>query len=422
MVTAKRSRATSLLALLSVVFLLATACSDDGGGEASTETTAAATDDGATTTTAPADAEPPSESAAASLHSDLVGLFEEQVYLTGFTVQAGVAGGGVDAPEAVAFDTQAAAAADELANLFGGAYGVVAGSEVVAALNDHRDAVVGYALNADSADAVALARDDLVAAFEAMDPDADFSTVATGLESSDTALLRTVDELVAEQPAAAVDLREAAESMPDVALALAETVADHAQTEGEVDSPEAALRAELTGLMQESALLTSLLVAETVQADGDAGAPGPAGVRTAVDENTADLADAIDTASSEEFVQLWSGHVDSFVDYTTAILADDAEGIQASQDALVQFRDDVGELLAEDHPGFTKEQVAEELVDHTESILAVADAFATDPASGPPLVREAAQIMRLAARSLTAGLTAPAATVEDEAATTTTEA
>jgi hypothetical protein len=420
MVIRNRSRATSLLALLSVVLLLlATACSDDSGDEASTETTAAASDDGATTTTVAGDAEPPSESAAASLRSDLTGLLEEQVYLTGFTVQAAVADGGIDTPVAAGYVVESHDGATELADMLGGAYGVVAGNDFLAAWNDHRDAVVAYGLDGGPADAVATTRGGILDALTDMDADAAFTDVADRLEASDTALLTTMDELAAGEPAAAADLRTAADEMPAVGLDLATTIAAHAAVEGEVDSPESALRADLTGLLQESAMLTGLAIAETVQADGVATAPGPAGVRVALDDNTADLAAAIepeDDAAAGRFAGLWSRHLDAFEEYTTAVIADDAEGIQAARDALVAFRDDVGALLAEGYPGFTQPQVAEELVDHTDSILAVADAYAADDPSGAPAaVRLAALNMRLAARSLTGGLTAPAAT-EDEAA------
>jgi hypothetical protein len=429
MVIRNRSRVTSLLALLSVVLLLATACSDDSGGEASTETTAAASDDGATTTTV-ADEEPPSESAAASLRSDLAGLLEEQVYLTGITVESAVAGGGVDSLTAATYEAEAGDGAEELANIVGGAYGVVAGDDFLAAWNDHRQAIVAVA-DGGPADAVATAREGILDALADMDAQAAFTDVADRLEASDEAMLTTVADLVALQPAAAVDLRTAAAEMPPVGLDLAEAIAGTIEVEGEVDSPESALRADLTSLLQESALLTGLGLAETVQAGGNAAAPGPAGVFAAVDENTQALAETIEpdtAAAAAEFATVWAGHIEDFAQYATALVNDDAEGIQAAQDALVVFRDDIGELLANRYPGFTKEQVAEELVDHTDSILAFADALVaerTDPTfadtdgvpESPSLLRTAALNMRLAARSLTGGLTAPAsaATEEEEA-------
>ena len=435
MVTRSRSRATSLLALLSVVFLLATACSDDSGDEASTETTAAASEDGATTTTAAGDQEPPSESPAASMRSDLTGLFEEQVYLTGYTVQAAAEGGGLDAPVASAYAIEAGHGADDIANIVGGAYGVAAGDDFVAAWNDHREAVVDYAVSGGSADSVESARQGVLDALADMDADAAFTGVADSLEASDEALLSAVDAMVAGQPSTA-DLRDAAEEMPDVALDLANTIAAHIEVEGDVESPESELRSELTGELQESTLLTGLGLSAIVRASGDVTAsPDASEIRAVIDQNTDELAATMepdDEASAAEFAQLWSGHIDAFEQYTTALVNDDAQGIQDAQDALVQFRDDVGELLAENYPAFTKEQVAEELVDHTDSVLAYADALVREagdlaegvdetesvtdtPSEAPSLLRTAALNARLAARSLTGGLTAPASSDEAEA-------
>jgi hypothetical protein len=433
MVTRSRSRVTSLLALLSVVFLLATACSDDSGDEASTDTTEAASQDGATTTTAAADEEPPSESPAASLRSDLTGLFEEQVYLTGYTVQAAVDGGGLDSPVASGYAVEAGHGADELANIVGGAYGVGAADDFVAAWNDHREAIVSSALENGSPDAVETARQGVLDALADMDAEASFAGVADRLTASDEALLTAVDAMVAGQPSTA-DLRDAAEEMPGLALDLGSTIAARMQMEGEIESPESELRADLTGELQESALLTGLGLNAIVRADGDAA--GASDIRAVIDENTDDLAATMepeDEATAAEFAQLWSGHIDAFEQYATALVGDDAQGIQDSQDALVQFRDDVGELLAADYPGFTQEQVAEELVDHTDSMLAYADALvreagdlaegveetgsvADTPSEAPALLRAAALNMRLAARSLTGGLTAPASSGEADAA------
>jgi hypothetical protein len=430
MVTRTPSRATSLLALLCAVLLVATACSDDGGDEASSETTAApAAADGATTTTAAPDEEPPSESAAASLRSELTGLLEEQVYLTGYTVQAAVAGGGLDAPIAAAAAEQSQESATELSDLFGSGYGVGPAHDFLAAWNDHREAVVGYALEGRPVEDVATARSAVLDLLAESDPEASFSALADSLEASDAALITTVDELVAETPAAAIDLRASAEQMPAAALDLANAIASQIEVEGELESPESDLRAELTGLFQESALLTGLALAETVQAGGDSGAPGPAGVLEAVAENTEALADAIepdDSGAAQELAELWTGHIEDFEAYAAALVGDDAAGIQSSQQALVAFRDDVGDLLAERY-AFTREQVAEELVVHTDSILAYTDALVREagdlaegveetsevsdtPSEAPALLREAALAMRQVARTMTGGLTAPVAT------------
>jgi hypothetical protein len=441
MATSARSRATSLIALLSVVFLLATSCSDDGGGDSggdeSTTTTTAAADEGATTTTAPADAEPASDSPAAGLRSDLDGLLEEQVYLTGLTVEEALATPDrLDGPVAAATDQAAGESADELANLIGATYGVAGGTDFVAAWNDHRDALVEYGVANGSAQDIASTRQAVLDTLTGLDEDADFSGVESGLEQSDQALTEAIDALAAGQPAAAVDLRQAADPMRDVALDLSTAFTNRIETEGEVDGPEAEVRAELTGLLQESALLTGIGLAEAVQAGGDTSAPTPAAIFNAVADNTQAIADTLepdDTATSSQFADLWTSHIQDFEDYATALVNDDAQGIQDAEDALVQFRDDVGELLADKYPAFTKEQVAEELVDHTDSMLAYIDASVREagdiaddveetnqvedrPSEAPGLLRDAALAARLAARTLARGVTAPEGATAEEPA------
>ncbi len=458
MVTRTPSRATSLLALLAAAVLLLAACGDDSGDSASSDTTAPPAD-GATTTTV-ASEEPPSESPAASLRSDLTALLEEQVYLTGFTVEEAVAAGGdPQAPSAAATADAAADSSAELGEIIGGAYGVEAGLEFTEVWDAYRESIVDQALAGGGADEVTAAREEVVTTLGSFDPSADFDAVAAGLEAAEEALLTTVEEMAAGTEGAILDLRAAAEEMPFVALDLATIIAENGTVEGEVDSAESALRADLTGLMQESALLTGLALTETVQAGGDANAPGPTDVFAAVDENTAALADLIfpdDVNAANAFTRIWGDHIESFEDYTVAKLGDDAEGIQDAEAALVRFRDDIGALLADRYPALTMEAVAEELVGHTDSMLAYADAVvAEEPVSGstvpaasggpttttvpappggpttttvppegegptadeaeptdpeaPGLLREAALAMRLAARTFAGGLTAPVA-------------
>jgi len=413
MVTRTRSRATSLIALVAVVLLLATACSDDSGDESSTETTAAAD---STTTTAVAVEDPPSASPAASLRADLTALFEEQVYLTGFTVQAAAAeGGDLEAPEAAATAVALVDSATELSEIVGAAYGTAEGTTFLEAWDAHQQAFLDLAFGGGTTEAIDSAREEVIASFVDVDPEADFEAFDQALTDSDAELATTVQDLAEATEGAAVELRAAAEEMPAGALALAEIIADHSATEGEVDSPESALRADLTGLMQESALLTTLAIAEAVEADGDAAAPGPAGVLAAIEENTdalAALMEPDDVGGEASFVAVWGDHIDAFMGYTTALVDDDAEGIVANEEALVEFRDELGDLVAGSYPALTPEAVAEEMVPHTDSILAYADARVAEAAGAEPvesaqLQRDAALAMRLAARTFAGGLTAP---------------
>lgn len=416
MVTRTRSRATSLIALVAVVLLLATACSDDSGDESTTETTAAADD--STTTTVVAVLDPPSESAAAGLRSDLTALLEEQVYLTGFTVQAAAAeGGDLAGPEAAASAVTLGDSATELSEIVGAAYGTAQGATFLEAWNAHQQAFLDLAFADGTTAEIDSTREAVIAFLTDVDPEADLEAFDQALTESDDELATTVQDLAAGTEGAALELRSAAGIMPEAALALAEVIVARSGTEGELDSPESALRAELTALMQESALLTGLALAEVVEADGDASAPGPTGVLAAVDENTEALADVLepdDVGGAASIVAAWSNHIEAFVAYTTALVDDDAAGIADARSELAAFRDEFGRLVSGSYPALTEEAVAEELVPHTDSILAYADARVAEAAGAEPvesaqLLREAALVMRLAARTFAGGLTAPTA-------------
>ncbi|HEY5886867.1 MAG TPA: hypothetical protein VIT24_04020, partial [Acidimicrobiales bacterium] len=170
MVTRTRSRATSLIALFAVVLLLATACGDDEDVSELPPNATATPADGETSTTVAPD-EPPGESAAASLRSDLTGLFEEQVYLTGFTVQsAAAAGGDLADPEAAAMADATAASSVELSDTVGAAYGVAAGVDFNEVWDAHQATLVDFGLSGGTAEAVTTARDAVVSTLEGFDP------------------------------------------------------------------------------------------------------------------------------------------------------------------------------------------------------------------------------------------------------------
>ncbi len=181
-----------------------------------------------------------------------------------------------------------------------------------------------------------------------------------------------------------------------------------------MDSPEAALRAELTGLMQESALLTGLALAEIVEADGDAAAPGPAGVLAAVDENTVALSEAMeptDEAAQAEFGEVWGSHIGDFVDYTTALVDDDAAGIDAAQAPAggVPGRSRASCCPTATRPSPRRPWPRSWCPTPSRSwptpTPRVAEAAGAEPIESAQLLREAALAMRLAARTFAGGLT-----------------
>jgi len=412
MATTPAPRVTPLLALVALVALLAGACGDDsGGGEGSGASTSTTVSASATTTTVAAGAEP-SNTAAATLRTDLTTTLEEQVYLTASVVAEGLAANGrLDGPRASAASDAAEDSSTDLSDLVGTAYGVVAGADFLEVWDAHRDALVDAGLHGGGASAVDTARQAVVDQLAALDEDIDAGELSSVLQASDQELLAALGELRSGSDTAAADLRAAADEMPPVALSLAGTFADQLgpDFEGDVEDPGAELRAELSGLFQESAYLTGLGLAQVGAAGGQGAAPQ--GTLAAVGDNTADLAETLqlEGAAASDFTDLWDGHVQLFVDYLGARLANDAAGAQTAEAELDTFRDQLGEVVAEGHAGLSVEAVAEELVPHVDSMLAYADALAADDDTSPTLLREAGLAMTDIGRALAAPLSLEAA-------------
>lgn len=398
------SRATPLAALLTVLVLLVAACGDDSGGEASTETTAAG---GATTTTVLA-GEGPSDLPAATLRADLTGLLEEQVFLVGITVEQALAGRvGLAGAEAAATTETADASAADLADVVGTAYGAGPGADFLDVWKPHQRALLAYGVGQGSARAVDEARQAVLDVLTALDPALGDSVLPGDLQASDEELMAALDEVRADTPTAARDLRLAVNQMPQVALALADAFAEHSQLEGNVRSDEAQLRADLTGLLQEHVYLVGLGLAELIQASGDVSGPAVQGTFDSVDDNASDLSLSLedDPSAAQELLDLWREHVTYFQDYTIGRFIGDATRIEQARSDLAAWRDDVGRLLAQKYDGLSKEAIAEELVPHVDSVLAYADATAISDVTAAGLLRQAAQVMPDVARTLAAAIT-----------------
>jgi len=418
MATTTPSRVTSLLAALAAVLLLATACGDDGGDEASSETTVAA--DSTTTTALPiSETEQAADTSASHVRSELTGLLEEQIYLTGLTVEtATAAGGSFGAPLPAAYEAAAAESATELSEVLGAVYGTAAGVEFNEAWDDWRAAVLGTANGTATPADVAAARAAVGALLTEFDPDADFTQAAADLATAEDILLDAVAELAAGEPNAALDLRAAADEMPTVARDLAVALVDTRGIEGDPLSEPATLRAELTGLLQESALLSGMYIEEIIENGGNPSAPLPASVRQALADNSTGIGATMepdDQQAAIEISELLDQRIDLFADYTVGLIDGSIPEVAAAEDGLDALRDEIGLVIARDYPGVSAPAVAEELVPHIETILAFADAAveesqdpgaAAEPTS-PDDLREAALAARLTARTIAVLLTTP---------------
>jgi hypothetical protein len=408
-----------LAAVLLVLALVAAACGDDGGGGEATEDTAVPSPTDSSTTTVPAaDSAEGAQSAGAGLRADLTSLLQEHVYLTGITAEQMIDDAGdPDAPGT----QQAIATLDQnsvdLSEVIGSVYGVDAGERFLELWQTHVDSLVDYT--------VAQAEGDVAAATSAQeDLEGDREEVGDFLESANEELtadgiadefqphvdtvLTAIDSFAADDPEAWTELRTAAQVMPDIAFTLAEAIAAQQGLEGDVDSPGAELRADLTSLLQEHVYLAGATVAQVVEDDGDVEAPGAAAAVEALDENSEALAEVMAAlygeAAGQQFLALWRAHIDYYVDYALATAAGDADGAAEALENLELYREDFGRFLESANDLLTKEAVAAELQPHVDSFLLAVDAIVAEDAERFDLLRDAAQLMTVTALTLATNL------------------
>jgi hypothetical protein len=403
-------RAAAVVGLLCALALLTAACGDDsgGGGDGAATTTSAPT---ATTTTLPAGVAA-SDTAASSIRSELTVLLQEQVFLTGITVEQAVeANGNLDARAPSATADVANESASDLADVIGTAYGLAVGADFLQLWNEHQHAVLGYAVGGGTASEVADARTAVIDRLVRADADLDEQALDEAFTASDEELLAAVDELRQDSPAAANDLRRAADEMPAMALVLAREFDEHSALEGDATSDDATFRSDLTALFQESVYLLGLGLDE-LAATEDAADPEVEATFRAVDANAVELAGTLQD-DPDEFLGLWRDHITMIREYEIATQAGDAPGIDQSRESLEAWRDDVGNVLEEDYntlpdgTTLSHEAIAEALVPHVDTILAYADAVAAREHTASELLRAAAAAMPDLARTLAGATAAP---------------
>lgn len=170
------------------------------------------------------------------------------------------------------------------------------------------------------------------------------------------------------------------------------------------DTGAAELRAGLTHLLQEHVYLAANAThAALTGGDFD-------GAAAALDENTVALSEAIGSVYGDDaggaFLELWRTHIGFFVDYTQARAAGDDAAAEEAAANLDGYREDFGAFISSANPNLSKDAVAEELVPHVESLLAVIDAQAAEDPAQWTLLREAAGHMPHAALTLAGGIAA----------------
>ncbi len=152
-------------------------------------------------------------------------------------------------------------------------------------------------------------------------------------------------------------------------------------SQAKTDTKAADLRTMLAGLQQEH----FALAAPTMRNRFD----GTASFEPAfasLDNNTNDLAASVGSVYGEEaqakFDQIWSSHINFFVDYTTAAKAGDQAGMAKAVQDLSGYVDAISTFFSEANPNLPKEAVAQLIGEHVQLLKAAVDTYGAGDIAG----------------------------------------
>ncbi|MFC4554845.1 hypothetical protein [Georgenia faecalis] len=220
-----------------------------------------------------------------------------------------------------------------------------------------------------------------------------------------------------------VDLRTAAQHMPETATTLAGGFVTALEIPGEVDSDAAGLRAALTSLLQEHVYLAGTAVATAYAAGPDS--PEFEAAAATLDENSVALSEAIGSLAGadkgEAFLTLWRDHVGYFVDYAVAAQAGDTAGLEEATANLEGYTQEAGAFFEKISAGeLPADAIAEALSMHVTTLSAAIDDLAAGSPEAYASLQQAASHVVDGAATIATGLataTDMAGDPNDEAAT-----
>jgi hypothetical protein len=368
--------------------------------------------------------QPSTDDGASTLRAGLTSLLQEHVYLAGITIETAVdAGGNMDDPTVQA----AAAALDENTVALSEAVGSVAGDEQGQAFlqlwRNHIGFFVDYTLGKATGDQAKVdqALQDLAgyeqaagAFFEDVTGGAIKSAdLVKGLDGHIATLTAAIDAVVAGQPEAFDQLREAAQHMFGAALFLSTGISQAAPDmfPGDVTSAPAETRATLTNLLQEHVYLAGIAIEQAVEAGGDMEAPAVQAAVATLDENSVALSDVVASVAGDDngatFLDLWRTHIGFFVDYTLGKATGDDAMVQQALTDLDGYRQTAGAFFEDITGGeIHAEDVEASLDEHVATLTAAIDDVVAGDAAAFHDLRIAAQHMPMAALALSTGIVA----------------
>lgn len=153
-------------------------------------------------------------------------------------------------------------------------------------------------------------------------------------------------------------------------------------------SPRSDLRLTLDRLLGEH----MVLAAEAMRA-GITDAPDFEAARRSLDQNTTDLSAAVASvygpAAGSAFKDVWSEHLNAYIQFVTALAADDSGDRASSLESLHAYHDRIAEFLATASPQLDREAVAGLIRRHVQALITQAEATAEgDPERAVAATRE----------------------------------
>ena len=382
-------RATLRLAALPLVGLLLTACS--AGDPASTVNPSVAQ----LATGAAA-----SQSRSAELHAGLTHALVERVYVTAAAGDAVVASTGrADPMAAEASRLTLDASSQALASVLGATYDA-ARAPLLVALRDADRLHLELALARSAGDAVAVATARAALEQAQLELSAVLRRVVPGLRA-ERVRDRLMPDLEAQLAAEGVDpypaLRVAAGRARDTGHVLAGGISDDRRL-GVSGTRASRLRADLTALLTEHALLAGGLAGELATPD----AAAAAGARAALEANAVELSQVLGRghpALLEPFLRQWRAYLIQLDSHAQTVATGAAE-----ENTLRDFAGILADLIAQHVDGLPADRIRAELAPALDASLRAVDIAALRGPGVPAELRRAAAAAPAPAALLAAGI------------------
>jgi hypothetical protein len=404
----KRSLRLAAAGLAVVAFASACGSSSDTKASSSTPNTS-------TTTPPTTDA---TSTAAAGLRGALTGLLEDHVYLAALALTTAVENKGDLTKPAVkaavaTLDKNSVALADAL----GGVYPTVR-EPFLTSWRQHIGFFVEYTLGKATNDSkrAAKAASDLEGygtsfgqLINSVVPELPAAAVAEELKPHVASLLTTIDSLVAGKADVFDKLAVAAGHMPMTAATLADGIAKNKKLDGNAMGDAAALRAGLTGLLEDHVYQAALALKFAVEKKGNLNDPMVKAAVATLDKNSVALSKAIGAAypdAEAPFLTSWRQHIGFFVNYTLGKATGDAAMAAKAKSDLDGYRTGFGQLINSVVPELPADAVAEELVPHVATLLKTIDALVAGKTEVFDDLAAAAGHMPMTAATLAKGIAA----------------